>query len=267
MRGDNELRKRVESGDPVVGARARNPSPMLIEVYGDLGLDFAWIDFEHGGESPWNAPMLESLVRAGEVAGVDLLVRLPTGDPSLVRKVLDAGVRTVLIPRIESAEEIRRAVRAARFRYDGEVGDRGIGTGYVNRWGASADETYAEREDEAVLVGAMIENRTAVEDLGSILDVPDLGFVFLGPSDLSTSYGRPLETDHQDVRAAVETVRRESLDAGVPVGRIAADGTDARDAIDDGYSVVRIGGEVEAVRHELGSRLAEIDATGDGDGE
>lgn len=253
----NALRTALESGDSVVGARATTLAPPVVDVYGDLGLDFVWVDLEHSGPSPADSVELGHLVRAADAAGTELLVRLPSGEPDLVRKALDAGVRTLLIPRVETAAEVRRAVRAAHFSYDGRPGRRGVAAERTSDWGASMDG-YPEREDDAVLVGVMVETEAAVENLEELLAVPELGFAFAGPADLSVSLGHPLETDHPDVADALETLREASLGAGVPVGRIANDPAEARRAIDEGYRLLRVGDELGAARQVLGERLGEL---------
>ncbi|QLG61145.1 HpcH/HpaI aldolase family protein [Halorarum salinum] len=255
MNATNRLRRALERGDPVFGAGVATFSPTVIETFGDVGLDYAWLDLEHGGPSPYDSTAFEDLTRAADAAGIELLVRIPTPDPALVRKVLDAGVRTILVPRVETAEEVRRAVRASRFSYDGGVGDRGVGgASRTSRWGGEIDD-HVEREDGEALVGVMIENERAVGNLESILSVPDLGFAFVGPADLSVSLGRPMEKGHPDVRDAAERTSEACLDAGVPVGCIRNDPAEARAAVEDGYRVLRVGGDLGPMRAELSRRL------------
>lgn len=248
-----------------VGARCVTGSPALIQAFADLGLDFAWVDLEHGGGSPMDADTLATVVWPAQAAGIDLLVRLPSGDPDVIRKVLDAGIRTVLIPRVETADEVRRAVKAARFTYDGDPGDRGVASSQASRWGADLDEAFAEREDRETTVGVMVENTTAVDNLEEILAVPDLGFVFIGPADLSVAMGHPMAVDHPRVAESVETIRETCIDAEVPVGRIVSDADGAIAAVADGYSLLRIGGDVGAVRATLGARMDTIRDTIDHD--
>lgn len=254
MTVSNALRRALERGEAVYGASVGTFSPTVVETLGELGYDYAWLDFEHGGPSPYDSTVFEELTRAADVTDLELLVRIPAPDPVLVRKVLDAGVRTILVPRIETAAEVRRAVEAAHFEYDGGAGERGVGVGRTSRWGGDF-ETYMDREDEEVLVGAMVENQRAVANLDDILSVPELGFAFVGPADLSVSLGHPMEKDHPDVRAAIERTREACLDAGVPVGCIQNDPEDARAAVDDGYQILRIGGDIGSVRRTLASRL------------
>jgi 2-keto-3-deoxy-L-rhamnonate aldolase RhmA len=94
--------------------------------------------------------------------------------------------------------------------------------------------------------------------LDGILSVPDLGFVFVGPSDLSVSPGHPVEPDHPDVAATAERIRATAVERDVPVGCVANDAATAREAISEGYQVLRVGDEVAAAAEVLGDRLASI---------
>jgi 2-dehydro-3-deoxyglucarate aldolase len=252
---DNPLRATLESGDVAVGARTLTYAAPVLSTYGDLGLDFAWLDLEHTGPSPLDAGDVESLVLAARAAGVAPLVRIPGHDPDVVRKTLDAGVRTLLVPRVETAAQVERVLRAARFTYDDGPGARGATASLSNGWGADVDP---ERADATTLVGVMIEHERALDRLDEILAVPELGFVFVGPSDLSISLGHPYETDHPEVREAVSTVREACLDAGVPVGGVFHGDAAAREAVEDGYQVLRIGDELGAARTVLGERMADV---------
>ncbi len=262
MRTQNGLHRALERGETVLGASCATFSPTVIEVCGDIGLDYVWLDFEHGGPSPYDSTALEELTRAAEAADIELLVRLPSPDPPLIRKVLDAGVRTVLLPRIETAAQLRPAVEAAYFAYDGDVGDRGVGVGRSGRWAGYVD-SFVGGEDDEVLVGTMIENVRAVENIEDILAVPHLGFAFVGPADLamSMSEGDPLAKSDEAVQSAIDRTLEACLAADVPIGRIRNDADEARAAADAGYQILRIGGDVGSIRAALGPRLEEFDVT------
>ncbi len=250
----NHVRERLARDEPAIGARTETFSPVMVEVYGQLGYDFVWLDIEHAGPSPYDNTAFDALVRAAEGAEIELMVRPPSGDPPLVHKVLDTGVTTILIPQVESVEEIQEAVEAAHFVYDGGPGARGFGGGRPTGWGADS-EGFIERQDEAVMVGAMIEHRDAVDAVEDILSVPELGFAFIGANDLSISMGHPRQTDHPEVQAAIEVVEDACRDAGIPFGAPKHDTEAAADAIANGYNVLRVGDEVGAVRDSLGARL------------
>ena len=242
----NGLREQMESGAVALGVLDSTYSPTLVEVCGEMGLDFVWLDFEHGGPDPWDAPTIEDLLRAAERTGTELLVRLPDTDPTLVRKALDIGVRTLFLPRVETAEEVEEAVRSSRFTYDGNPGDRGLAAPRARRWGLRED--YVEAEDRETMVGTTVETREAVENIDDILAVPDLGFVFIGPLDLSVSLGHPGELDHPDVAEAVETVRSAAVDADVPVGGLGFGMDDVNQKVEDGYQMLHLGSTTGALQ-------------------
>jgi 2-dehydro-3-deoxyglucarate aldolase len=118
-------------------------------------------------------------------------------------------------------------------------------------------DSFVGAEDDEILVGTMIENERAVENIEEILAVPHLGFAFVGPADLamSMSDGDPLEKSSQAVDTAIDRTLDACLTAGVPVGRIRNDVEQARAAAEAGYQILRVGGDVSAMRSTLGGRL------------
>ena len=253
MGNTTTLRNRLENDEIVLGIADDTYTPTLVELYGDIGLDFVWIDFEHAGPSPWDAGTVESLLRASELTGTELLVRVPVTEPALVRKVLDTGVRNVFLSHVDTADEVRDIVRASYFRYDGGPGERGLAVPRASRWGREDD--YVATEDEDVLVGVTIESLEAVGNIDSILDVPGLGFVFIGPFDLSVAVGHPGELDHPDVEDAVETVRSAGIDRGVPVGNLGFGMDDVNEKARNGYQILNIGGTTLVIQEMVAEWL------------
>jgi 2-keto-3-deoxy-L-rhamnonate aldolase RhmA len=253
MSRKNSFREAIENGETVYGARNATFSPNLIELYGHIGLDWVWLDFEHQGGSPWNSHTFEDLTRAAEVSDVELVVRIPNNDQSLIRKVLDAGVKNLLIPRLETAEEVRTAVEAGRFEYDGSPGQRGTSASRSTNFGK---RNYIETEDDQVCIGVMIEKREAVENIEEIASVPELGFIFIGPGDMSVQLGHAGNREHPDVTRAIDDVKAVADGHSIPAGCIVGDVEKGHEAIDDGYQILRIGGEFSAAEHVLGERLA-----------
>ncbi|WP_247002731.1 HpcH/HpaI aldolase family protein [Halosolutus gelatinilyticus] len=253
----NVLRETLDDDEVALGVLESTYSPTLVEFYGDLGLDFVWIDLEHAGPSPWDGDRMENLLRATDVSGTELLVRLPEPDPGMVRKALDAGVRNLFVSRIERADDARRAVEAARFRYDGEPGKRGFANPRASRWGTT--ENYADTEDEEIVVGVTIENPAAVDNLDDILAVPDLGFVFAGPLDLAVSLGHPGEPTHDEVQDAVEEIRTRAIDAGVPLGGLGFGMDDVNEKAAAGYQILNLGSTTGALGGAVRSWLNEYE--------
>ncbi|WP_226006413.1 HpcH/HpaI aldolase family protein [Natrinema salinisoli] len=253
----NALRETLEAGEVALGVLENTYSPTVVELYAALGADFVWIDLEHGGPSPRDAGRLEELLRAVDGTDTELLVRLPDTDPSLVRKALDAGVRNVFLPRVGSSEELRAAVRAGRFEYDGEPGRRGMASPRAGRWGLTDD--YVGTEDDSVVVGVTVETQSALDELDEILAVPELGFVFIGPLDLSVSLGHPGEFDHPDVEEAVETIRSAAVEADVPVGGLGFGMDDVNEKAQNGYQLLNIGTTTGALRSSVTGWLEDYD--------
>lgn len=256
--GTNLVRESIESGTPAVGAAVFTGAPALVELIGRVGVDFAWVDLEHGAGSPYDAHRLEHLARAADASETELMVRVPSPTPVIVRKVLDTGVRNVLVPRVETADQVRRAVRAGRFEFDEEIGDRGLALARANAWGLDMDG-YPEREDDSVLVGAMIENETAIDNLDEILAVPELGFVFIGPADLSVSVGRPLELEGDAVQRRIQDVVTRCTEANVPVAGIASDVSAASSMADEGYQILVVDSDIKAIQARVRDRVSCLD--------
>lgn len=248
----NPFREAIENGETVYGARNATFSPNLIELYGYVGLDWVWLDFEHQGGSPWNSHTFEELTRAAEVADIELVVRIPDNDQSLIRKMLDAGVKNLLIPRLETAEEVRNAVEAGRFEYVGGPGQRGTSGSRSTKFGK---RNYIETEDDVVCIGVMIEKQEAVENIKEFLSVPELGFVFFGPGDLSVQLGYPGNRIHPEVTQTIEEINELAKERGIPTGRIVSSAEAGKNAIDDGFQVLRVGGEFSAVESVLSERM------------
>ncbi|THE65644.1 aldolase [Salinadaptatus halalkaliphilus] len=248
--------QRIASGQPVFGADARTFSPSVVEVYASLGFDYVWLDFEHAGPNPVDSHLLEQLTRAAESSGIELMVRVPSTDAHMIRKVLDTGVKTLVLPRIRSAEAVRSAISATQFSYDGEPGRRGAGIARANGWGTGSRP--ADDRDDDIFVGAMIENDDAVDDIDDILSVPELGFVFMGPADLSVSLGKPFDKTAPAVQDRIERVVNRANEAGVPAGQTFPTAESADDALEAGYDVLTLGSELSAVVETYEDRLESL---------
>lgn len=257
MHDSPPLAEQLTRGNTTVGVLSSVVHPDLIEVYGSLEVDFVWVDLEHGGPNPYDAERIENLARAADVTGVELILRLPTSEPALVRKVLDTGVRNILIPRVETRAEVRRCVEAAQFTYDGGVGDRGLAGVRANSWGKEI-RGYLDRSDREVQVGVMIENERAVSNVDDILAVEGLAFAFIGPWDLSHSLGHPLEEGHDAVQNAIGAVEDACVGADVPIMGFVDGSDDAAEKIESGYQLLVVGSDVDALRAGITDRAKTV---------
>lgn len=257
----NPLREALANGETVIGARAVTASPTVVDTYGSLDLDFVWLDTEHTGHSPYDSLSLNQLVRASRAADIEPLIRLSDADPGMVRNVLDTGIRSILLPRLKTAERTREVLEATRYVYDDGPGERGVGASLPNNWGEHTAE-YVRESDDTVLAGVLVETASAVEQIDEILAVPGIDFVFLGPGDLSVSMGYPMETSHPEVQAALTRVREACAEADVPVGGMAGDVDSLVSEVEAGTQIIRVGDDVPAVRETIRDRLTAVREAG-----
>ena len=162
-----------------------------------------------------SAQTLPNLIRAANVAGVCPVVRVPRGSDIWIDQALDVGAGAVMVPQIDTAEQARAAVAAAKFS---PIGNRGT-CRFVRSAGFGAipgKDYFAKAQDTMVIVQA--EGKKAVENLDEILDVPGIDVVFVGPYDLSSSLGLVGQIDHPDVIECIKGIIAKASAKGVKVG-------------------------------------------------
>jgi 2-dehydro-3-deoxyglucarate aldolase len=107
----------------------------------------------------------------------------------------------------------------------------------------------------------MLETRSAVENIQEIVSIPELGFVKIGAGDLSVSLGHPQEYENPEVQDAIEKIERVCMKNDVRLGRGVSNVEGAQNAIDNGYTLIDIGGDVEILRSTLKKRVGELNET------
>jgi 4-hydroxy-2-oxoheptanedioate aldolase len=192
------------------------PSPQLVEILGLAGLDFAIFDTEHG---PLTFESVERLIQAAEVGKISPIVRVYENDAALIARALDLGARGVLVPHISTADDAARLADASRFHPEGS---RGI-CRYVRAAGFSSMDRneYFKKANEETLTVAMIEGTEGVSNLDSILEVPGIDLVFVGPYDLSQALGVPGEVSNPIVTNAMSDIVKKAQARNIAVGTFA----------------------------------------------
>jgi 4-hydroxy-2-oxoheptanedioate aldolase len=163
--------------------------PFLAEIAAMSGYDYVCVDMQHGlSDINHVIGMLQAMARTPTVP----ISRVPWNEPGIIGRVLDAGALGVIIPMVNSPEEAERAVAACRYA---PVGARSFGPLVV---GARAGAGYFAAANETVACIPMIETRQAVEQIDEILSVPGIDAIYVGPADLSVSYGLAPRVDQDD---------------------------------------------------------------------
>ena len=168
-----------------------------------VGLDFVIIDQEHG---PGGVQSAIDMMRALSGSTTTAMIRVPSSDPTYLKRIVDAGAQAILVPMVDSAAEAKTIVDACRYP---PLGRRGHAAGVVRgaRYGLSTD--YLQTAHESLLIVPQIETVTAVHNAREIASVDGVDMVFIGPSDLSGSAGHVDQTGAPEVeRLIAETGRR-----------------------------------------------------------
>lgn len=207
---DTRLPGLLRGSRPLLGMFIGLPSPALVEMCGHAGFDFVIIDNEHG---PASIETTEHMLRAAKSAGILAVVRTVEAD---ILRVLDIGASGIQVPQVESGEQARRIVAAAKYP---PVGTRGAAfSTRAAGYGFFGGTAHAQASNEGIAVVVMAETRRAIESIDEIVGVPGVDAVFFGPNDLSFSMGHPAQMKHPEVVAAIENGVDRALAAGVAPG-------------------------------------------------
>jgi len=235
----------LQRGEVALGSWVTIGNPEVAEMLSLLGFDWLLFDMEH---APLDWQLLEHMLMA--VRGdATPLVRVPANDPVYVKRALDLGAAGVLVPLVNDAEDARRAVRAARYP---PAGIRGVGPRRASSYGLRSNE-YFEAADRVIVV-VQIETREAVERAEEILSVEGVSAFFIGPSDLSFSYGFRSWKEGA-VLSAIERVARVARELGVPGGMYCPDDESLELALRLGFKLIALGSDYRFLISGARSRL------------
>jgi len=207
----NLLREKLNKSDLSIGSWIQFNYEDTAEIMSQAGFEWLGIDMEH---SAIGIESVLSLIRVVELCGCVPLVRLSENDPTLAKRVMDAGAHGVIVPNVNSPEEAERAVSGVRYPPDGR---RGMGLGRAHGYNARFREYLQEVEDYSIII-IMIEHRDAVNRIEEILAVPGIDGLFIGPYDLSASYGVPGEFDHPTMKEAMTKILSTAKETNVSPG-------------------------------------------------
>ena len=249
---ENTLKRTLAAGRPALGCWLDMRSPVAAEIVGLAGYDCAVIDHEHGPGSLGDGL---ALLQALSGTGCTGLMRVPSNDPVYLKRALDIGVEGVMIPSVNSAEEAMAAVAACRYP---PVGLRGAAYGMAR--GADygiCGERYRDRCAEELFIICQIETMQAVDAVPEIAAVDGVDMLFVGPYDLSGSFGRLGRFDDPEVLALLERAERAILASGKLYGSIPVKNRPMEQLVERGCHLVVAGGDIGFMR---AGALAQVDA-------
>lgn len=237
----NPFKKALAEGRPQIGVWSTLPSPYVSELVAGAGFDWMLLDTEHTpSDVPLMLQQLQAVAAAQPAAGCmpcAPVVRPAWNDPVLIKRYLDVGAQSLLLPFVQNADEARAAVAATRYA---PAGLRGMGGSMrASNFGRTAD--YVARAHEELCVLVQVETREALDQIEAIAAVEGVDGVFIGPADLSASLGYIGQATHPEVQQAIADAIGRIVKCGKAAGILISDEKLARHYLALGATFVAVG--------------------------
>jgi 2-keto-3-deoxy-L-rhamnonate aldolase RhmA len=244
----NALKAKLARGETTSGLWVTLESPTITEIAVTLGLDWVVIDTEHGH---LDYKEVVEHIRATRNSTTTPLVRVPETTPGIIKRVLDLGAHGIIVPQVNSAEDVALAVRCAKYP---PAGIRGVGGERATRWGLGLRSQTAVANRETMVI-PLIETVEGGRNLEPILDVPGIDAVFFGPVDYSASAGFLGQWEGPGVAETIlgfkETVRARGLACGILTTGI----EDSLKRKEQGFRMIALGADTGLLIRSLRASL------------
>ncbi len=216
-------------------------SLLAVEALATLGFDFLFFDLEHGAFSIEQLHLMVALLRGSKTVPI---ARVAGDDAWQLKRVLDTGVKGIVVPFVNTGAEARDAVSRSKYP---PAGIRGLGCMLAaSRWGLTSPE-YVAAANQEILVIVQVETAQAVENIEEIVATPEVDMIFVGPGDLSADLGVPFDTAHSLVSQSIAKVAQSAAKHGVALGTVAKAESDIRRRIEQGFSMLVVTGDLSGL--------------------
>lgn len=233
----NAFKQALAKGERQVGLWSGLASAIAAEIIAGAGFDWIVIDGEH---APNDIPSLLPQLHAMRGGTAEPVFRVPWNDAVIIKRALDVGARSLLIPFVQNAGEARKAVAAARYP---PLGIRGVAVGpRANDYGRIEGYHRNAHLDTCVLV--QLESRAALQEIEAIAAVEGVDGLFIGPSDLAADFGHLGNPKHPEVQAALKDAATRIRAAGKSAGSLAGNIEDVEFLFDLGFNFTATGSDV-----------------------
>ena len=237
-------KRRLKKGDVVLGLTVMEyMRPSLAKLYAQSGMDFVYIEKEHGF---FEGAEMTDFVLAARDNGLPAISKLGELNRAEVGRLLEAGVIGIQLPRTESRDDLATLIEYVKFP---PTGSRAGAPGYGNTDYTLPDDhaAWLRKADQSTVIVAHIETALGFENIEEIASTPHLDVVYVGPYDFSISMGHPGEYDHPSVRNAMETILQVCRKRGVAFGTTASGVAAARRWIAKGCQYFEMETEIELI--------------------
>ena len=231
----NRTKQKLRNNLPVYGVISTSDDPQLAELFAISGFDYYMLDAEHGLIDPAQAV---NVIRACERTNITPLVRIGPKDPKLVLQYLDAGMMGIMMPGLESVEEVKMLVDAVKYQ---PIGKRGMGisraSAYTAYSGTSAPE-YIKFSNENTLVIIQFEDEKLIPNFPAMCAVDGVDACIIGPRDLSLNMGFPDGPNHPEVQTVIDQAIAIMRSANISAGITASTRADAAKQVARGANMI-----------------------------
>jgi 4-hydroxy-2-oxoheptanedioate aldolase len=231
----NKFKRALKDGKPQIGMWSSLSSHIVAEILAHAGFDWVLLDTEH---SPNELPMVQSQLHAMTGGTATPVVRPAWNDMVLVKRFLDIGAQTLLLPYVQTVEEASNAVRYSRYPPQGV---RGV-AGSTRAAGYGRIKDYMNRAHEELCVLVQAETRLALRNLEGIAAVEGVDGIFIGPNDLAADLGHLGNWQHPEVWKVMEDAAKRIRKAGKAPGILVGE-VDGKRCLDMGYLFVAVGAD------------------------
>ncbi|MFZ7101440.1 MAG: HpcH/HpaI aldolase family protein [Peptococcaceae bacterium] len=230
----NPLKAKVLNREKITGCIIQGALPAFIEMTALAGFDFVFIDTEH---TSFSIRDCEVLIRTAEARNTIPLIRIFDKSPQTILHYMDIGAMGVIVPGVESGEEVKNVVNAVKYY---PQGNRGLcPTTSAADFGMKATlKDYTKEANNETVVFGIIESKQAVENINDILSVEGLDGVLIGTTDLAQSLGCSGEYNHPEVNEMFEKVVQACLAKNITIGAVIREGEIPKKYFDLGVNMV-----------------------------
>ena len=247
----NNLIKIWSENKTVINSWLSIPNSFTAEAFGKMGWDAITIDMQHG-QSDYSTSI--SMLQALSSSSSTPMVRVPWSEPGIIMRMLDLGVLGIIAPMINSKEDCEKFVS---YCYYPPIGQRSFGP---MRAQLIYGSDYFEKANKNILSFAMIETKEAVDNLNEILSVPNLTGVYIGPADMSSSYGMQPKFDVKEdpVYSNIKLIAKKANEHGKIAGIHNGTTKYAKEMIDLGFKLVTISSDFRSMSTHAQSVIDEM---------
>jgi 4-hydroxy-2-oxoheptanedioate aldolase len=228
-------------------------SPNATEILAGSGYSWMLLDMEH---TPVDPSQVSHHLRAARGGTAELVVRIPWNEPVMMKRLLDAGVRSFMVPFVQNAGEARAAVAATRYP---PHGIRGFSSNMRGNDYARIKD-YCERYHEEQCIIVQVESPAAAAAIPEIGAVDGVDGIFVGPADFAANMGHLGRSGAPEVRAEIDRMVGEIRQTGKAPGTLNFNVAEARELFEAGYSYIAVGSDTAILARRSEALLAEINA-------